>query len=119
MTIRELRKGNFMGLLYLLFPLIYIITGASLYRIGSIVLHMFIVVITIAIFAGGIITGLAGGEFNPFSGGSRGYSDPQVSLDGQALDTITPSHGYTNEFRNPANGKIYGSNDRGRTLTEI
>lgn len=119
MTIRELRKGNFMGLLYLLFPLIYIITGASLYRIGSIVLHMFIVVIAIAIFAGGIITGLAGGEFNPFSGGSRGYSDPQVSLDGQALDTITPSHGYTNEFRNPANGKIYGSNDRGRTLTEI
>ena len=119
MTIRELLKGNFMGLLYLLFPLIYIITGASLYRIGSIVLHMIIVVFAVAILAGAIITGLADGEFNPFAGGSRGNGGPLVSLDGQELDELTPSHGYRNEFRNPANGKCYGSNDGGRTLTEI
>ena len=121
LTIRELCKGNLLGLLYLIFPIIHIITGASLYRIGSIVLFMIIVVITIGILLGGVLSGLAGGGFNPFTagGGGGGYEKPQVSLNGQVLDTITPSHGYSDEFRNPANGKIYGSNDSGRTLTEL
>ena len=53
------------------------------------------------------------------AGRRGGYNDPQVSLDGQELDSVTPSHGYSDEFRNPANGRLYGSNDGGHTLTEI
>lgn len=119
LTIRELCKGNLWGLLYLLFPLIHVITGAAIYRISSMMLHMTLLVAICVFFVVSLLSGIGSSGFNPFAGGGRGGGGSRVSLDGQELDSVTPSHGYNEEFRNPANGECYGSNDGGRTLNKL
>lgn len=95
-------KGNGWAILFIFFPLFYLITAEALFKLLGALIAMLIIVAIVALFG-------IGSMLNPIS--LRGRRSGGMVINGEEVQEVTASDGWSRVFQSPTTGHKYGTHN--------
>lgn len=95
-------KGNGWAILFIFFPLFYLITAEALFKLLGALIAMLIIVAIVALVG-------IGSMLNPIS--LRGRRSGGMVINGEEVQEVTASDGWSRVFQSPTTGHKYGTHN--------
>ena len=95
-------KGNGWAILFIFFPLFYLITAEALFKLLGALIAMLIIVAIVALVG-------IGSMLNPIS--LRGRRSNSMVINGEEVEEVTASDGYSHVYQSKSSGNKYGSHN--------
>lgn len=95
-------KGNGWAILFIFFPLFYLITAEALFKLLGALIAMLIIVAIVALFG-------IGSMLNPIS--LRGRRSGGMVINGEEVQEVTACDGWSQVFQSPTTGHKYGTHN--------
>ena len=95
-------KGNGWAILFIFFPLFYLITAEALFKLLGALIAMLIIVAIVALVG-------IGSMLNPIS--LRGKRSNSMVINGEEVEEVTASDGYSNVYQSKSSGNKYGTHN--------
>lgn len=95
-------KGNGWAILFIFFPLFYLITAEALFKLLGALIAMLIIVAIVALFG-------IGSMLNPIS--LRGRRSGGMVINGEEVQEVTACDGWSRVFQSPTTGHKYGTHN--------
>lgn len=95
-------KGNGWAILFIFFPLFYLITAEALFKLLGALIAMLIIVAIVALVS-------IGSMLNPIS--LRGRRSGGMVINGEEVEEVTASNGYSHVYQSKSSGNKYGSHN--------
>ena len=95
-------KGNGWAILFIFFPLFYLITAEALFKLLGALIAMLIIVAIVALVG-------IGSMLNPIS--LRGRRSNSMVINGEEVEEVTASDGYSNVYQSKSSGNKYGTHN--------
>ena len=95
-------KGNKWAIVFIFFPLFYLITAEALFKLLGALIAMLIIVAIVALVG-------IGSMLNPIS--LRGRRSNSMVINGEEVEEVTASDGYSHVYQSKSSGNKYGSHN--------
>lgn len=95
-------KGNKWAIVFIFFPLFYLITAEALFKLLGVLIAMLVIVGIVALVS-------IGSMLNPIS--LRGRRSSSMVINGEEVEEVTASDGYSHVYQSKSSGNKYGSHN--------